>query len=200
MPIRWIFSLLSLSLSAVAANAETFIVDSSHTLPVFEVNHLGFSTQRGRFNETQGLIELDRKARTGHVTFKIATNSIDMGLTKWDEHMKSPDFFNSSQFPEVTFESSTFHFEGDVPVAAEGTLKLLGISHPLHVQIQNFACGENPIVKKPVCAANIEARLKRSDFGMTKYLPGISDDVRILVPVEAFRTDTTNAGPSPGTR
>ena len=199
MPMKLILSLLGLALSAGAANAETYIIDSSHTLPVFEVNHLGFSTQRGRFNETQGTIELDRKARTGRVTFKIGADSIDMGLAKWDEHMRSPDFFNTSHFPEVTFESSSFSFEGDVPVAAEGTLNLLGIRHPLHLQIQNFTCGENPIAKKPVCAANIEVRLKRSDFGMTQYLPGISDEVRVLVPVEAFRADAMKATPASGT-
>ena len=178
-----------LTLSFGIASAETFIIDSSHTLPVFEVNHLGFSTQRGRFNETQGTIELDRKAHKGHVTFTIASNSIDMGLAKWDEHMKTADFFNATRFPEITFESNTILFTGDVPVAAEGTLSLLGISHPLHLQIHGFTCGDNPIVKKPVCAANIEAHLKRSDFGMTQYLPGIGDEVHVLVPIEAFKTN-----------
>ncbi|MEY4683755.1 MAG: hypothetical protein RLZ25_214 [Pseudomonadota bacterium] len=181
------FMLVCLLLFTGACAAETFIIDSNHTLPVFEVNHLGFSTQRGRFNDTQGAIELDRKAHRGHVKFIIAANSIDMGLPKWDEHMQSPDFFNTLQFPEITFESSQFVFEGENPVAAEGTLNLLGISRPLRLAIQGFTCGENPIVKKPICAANIEAHLKRSDYGMTKYLPGISDEVRILIPVEAFR-------------
>lgn len=193
-------TLLCLTLITGAVHAETFIIDASHTLPVFEVNHLGFSTQRGRFNETQGTIELDRKALKGHVKFTIAANSIDMGLPKWDEHMKSPDFFNAARFPEVTFESSSLIFEGDVPVAAEGKLNLLGITQPLRLQIQGFTCGENPIANKPVCAANIEARLKRSDFGMTKYLPGISDEVHVLVPVEAFKTDPMSAAPEAGAR
>lgn len=178
--------LLGLTLST-AVYADSFIIDASHTLPVFEINHLSFSTQRGRFNETQGTIELDQKARQGEVRFKIAANSIDMGQPKWDEHMKSPDFFNTSQYPEIDYASKHFVFEGERPVAAEGTLTLLGISRPLRLTIHDFTCGENPMVKKPVCAANIEAHIKRSDFGMTKYLPAISDDVRIVVPIEAFR-------------
>jgi len=186
--MKRILGLLCLSIF-VPVHAETFIIDAKHTLPIFEINHLGLSTQRGRFNETQGTIELDQKAKKGRVKFKIVTNSIDMGQPEWDAHMKSPDFFNTSQYPEVTFESTHFIFEGEVPVAAEGTLSLLGKSRPVHLSIQGFTCGENPIVKKPVCAANIETQIKRSDYGMTKYLPGISDEVHILVPVEAFRQD-----------
>lgn len=186
--MRSCFTFLILVFFMGASTAETFVIDSSHTLPIFEVNHLGFSTQRGRFNETQGTIELDRKAKSGQVKFTIAAGSIDMGSPKWDEHMKSPDFFHTTQFPDITFVSNQFVFEGEVPVAAEGTLNLLGVTRPVRLAIQAFTCGENPIVKKAVCAANIEAKIKRSEFGMTKYLPGISDDVRILVPVEAFRT------------
>ena len=193
----YIFSFIALILFTGRSNADSFIIDSSHTLPVFEVNHLGFSTQRGRFNETQGTIELDRKTKTGQVRFSIGANSIDMGQPKWDEHMKSADFFNVAQFPEITFVSSQFDFDGEVPVAAEGTLTLLGVSRPVRLAIQSFTCGDNPIVKKAVCAANIETRIRRSDFGMTKYLPGISDEVRIVVPVEAFKTQSQADGVPP---
>jgi polyisoprenoid-binding protein YceI len=186
---------LCLLLTAASAHADSFIIDSSHTLPVFEVNHLGFSTQRGRFNETRGTLELDRKTHTGRVSLTIETQSIDMGIAKWDEHMKSKDFFNTQEFPTARFEADKFVFDGDTPVAAEGVLTLLGVSRPLHVRIDHFHCGENPIVKKSVCAADIETSLKRSEFGMTKYLPGVGDDVRILVPVEAFKVEPTTSSP-----
>jgi polyisoprenoid-binding protein YceI len=185
-----IFS-ISLALFVSTAQAESYVIDSSHTLPVFEVNHLGFSTQRGRFNETHGNLELDTKAHTGRVNLIIETKSIDMGSEKWDEHMRSKDFFNTQEFPTARFESEKFVFNGDQPVAAEGTLTLLGVSQPLHVKIERFHCGENPIVKKAVCAADIEALIKRSDFGMTRYLPGVGDDVHILMPVEALKTEST---------
>lgn len=86
--MKRIFGLLCLSIFSTV-HAETFIIDSKHTLPIFEINHLGFSTQRGRFNETQGTIELDQKARKGQVKFKIVANSIDMGQPEWDAHLTS---------------------------------------------------------------------------------------------------------------
>ena len=184
MPQR--FALLALAAITGIAHAENFTIDASHTLPVFEVNHLGFSTQRGRFNEAHGTIALDPKARSGRVTLTIEANSIDMGLPKWDEHMKSEDFFHTAKFPTIQFEAKTFEFKDEVPVAASGSLTLLGVTRPVRLEIHGFKCGENPIIKKSVCGANIEAHLKRSEFGMTKYLPAISDDVHVLVPVEAF--------------
>lgn len=182
-----LIALLVLMAGAEQVHAERFVIDSNHSLPVFEVNHLGFSTQRGRFNETRGSIELDRKAGTGRVEFTIVIDSIDMGSSKWDEHMKSPDFFNAKAFPEANFVSKSFTFKGENPVAAEGTLTLLGVSRPLKVKIENFTCGENSFVKKSLCAANIEATLKRSEFGMNRFLPAISDEVAIHLPIEAFR-------------
>ena len=172
--------------SAIAAE-ERFTVDSSHTLPVFEVDHLGFSTQRGRFNRTAGHIRLDRAQQTGSVDITIDADSIDMGSEKWNAHMKSGDFFNVARFPTITYHSDRLLFEHGKPIAAEGVLTLLGVSKPVRVTLLRFGCGENPIVKKPVCAADIEAELNRSEFGMTTYLPAVGDAVRVRVPVEAFR-------------
>ena len=174
-----------LATSSVAA--ETYTIDSNHTLPLFEVNHLGFSTQRGRFDHATGQITLDAAKPSGAVTLTIDAASINMGQEKWNDHMKSADFFNVAQFPTITFQSDRLLFEAGKPVAAEGTLTLLGVAKPIKLSIMRFNCGENPIVKKPVCAADIETTLKRSEFGMTKYLPGISDEVQVRVPVEAFR-------------
>ena len=173
--------------SAATLAVDQFTIDPNHTLPVFEVNHLGFSTQRGRFDRSSGKISLDLTKHTGTVELSIEADSINMGQTKWNEHMKSADFFDVARFPSVTFKSDKLRFENGKPVTAEGTLTLLGVSKPVKLKIERFTCGENPIVKKPLCAADIESTLKRSEFGMTKYLPGIGDEVRVLVPVEAFR-------------
>ena len=177
----------SLFLSAAAWAADTYTVDSNHTLPLFEVNHLGFSTQRGRFDHATGKISLDLGQQTGAVEFSIDAGSINMGQPKWNEHMKSADFFNVAQFPTITYRSSRLIFADSKPVAAEGELTLLGITKPVRLKIEHFICGENPIVKKALCAADIETTLQRSAFGMTKYLPGVSDAVQVRVPVEAFK-------------
>jgi polyisoprenoid-binding protein YceI len=178
---------LSALLSTATLAAETYTIDSNHTLPLFEVSHLGFSTQRGRFDHANGKITLDPTQKTGSVTLTIDPASINMGQEKWNEHMKSADFFNVAQFPTITYQADQLSFADGKPIAAQGTLTLLGVSKPVKLKIERFTCGENPIVKKALCAADIETTLKRSDFGMIKYLPGISDEVRVLVSVEAFK-------------
>jgi len=180
-------ALVSTLAATSSAWADSYTIDPNHTLPVFEVNHLGFSTQRGRFDQTSGKIQLDREKKTGTVDWAIETGSIDMGQSKWNEHLKSADFFNAAQFPSITYHADKLFFKGKVPVSAEGSLTLLGVTKPLKVTIHRFTCGVNPINQKELCAADIDASLKRSEFGMTKYLPGVGDEVKVHVPVEAYK-------------
>lgn len=174
-------------LAAPACAADNYTVDPNHTWPVFEVNHLGFSTQRGRFNSSSGKITLDTAAKKGSVELVIETASLDMGFDKWDEHMKSDEFFNVKFFPTMRFVSDRLVFDGDKVVAAEGSFTLLGVTKPLTLTVSNFRCAPHPMLKKPACGADITATLKRSEFGMTKFVPAVSDEVKISVPVEAVK-------------
>lgn len=173
-------------LSLPAYAEESYTIDPRHTLPVFEVNHLGFSTQRGRFNSTSGKITLDTDARKGSVYLTIDTASLDMGLDKWDEHMKSIDFFNVISFPTMKFTSDQLVFDGDQVVAAEGHFTLLGTTRPLTLKVNNFHCAPHPLTRRKTCGADITGTLNRMQFGMAKYIPMISDEVRIFSPVEAI--------------
>lgn len=175
----------SVTLSAHAADSYT--IDPNHTFPVFEVNHLGYSVQHGRFNKSSGIITLDMAAKSGSVDLTIETTSLDMGFPLWDEHMSADGFFNTAKFPTMTFKSNKLIFKDDKVVAAEGQFTLLGVTKPLTVSVNGFKCGENPMNKKPMCGANIGGTIKRSDFGMIKYVPAISDEVQIHVPVEAYK-------------
>lgn len=183
-----IISIAAASIAAVPAHsAETYTIDPNHTWPMFEVNHLGFSTQRGRFNKTSGKITLDTAAQKGSVELTIETASLDMGFDKWNEHMKSPDFFNVKFFPAMRFTSDKLKFDGDKVVAAEGYFTLLGVSKPLTLAVSNFRCGPHPMTKKPHCGADISATIKRTEFGMSKFVPAVSDEVKIMSPVEAMK-------------
>jgi polyisoprenoid-binding protein YceI len=172
--------------SALAA-PESYTIDSRHTYPIFEVNHLGFSTQRGRFNKAAGKITLDRAAKSGSVELTIDTASIDMGAEDWDKHMRSDEFFNVEKFPTMSFKSTKMVFDGDKLVGAEGNFTLLGVTKPVKLTVTGLNCGVHPINKKNVCGADTSTTIKRSEFGMTKYVPGVSDEVKIFVPVEAVK-------------
>ena len=178
---------LSAVLAAPAFAADSYTIDPSHTFPVFEVNHLGFTNQRGRFNRSAGKITLDMAAKKGSVDLSIDTTSLDMGFDTWDKHLSADGFFNTEKFPAMTFNSDRLVFEGDKVVAAEGSFTLLGVTKPLRLAVSHFHCGPHPFTKKAMCGADVSATLKRSEFGMIKFLPAVSDEVKISSPVEAYK-------------
>ncbi|MBI5969946.1 MAG: polyisoprenoid-binding protein [Deltaproteobacteria bacterium] len=175
-----------LSSSAVFA-AENYTVDNRHTFPSFEVNHMGLSTYRGRFNVTSGKIVLDRAAKTASVEIEIDASSVSTGLAELEKHLRAEDFFNVEKFPKMTFKSTRVEFEGENPKAAHGDLTLLGVKKPVTLSISSFNCRVHPINKKYVCGADAFVTIKRSEFGMTYAIPAVSDEVKLLIQVEAIK-------------
>jgi polyisoprenoid-binding protein YceI len=178
---------LATSVAAPVLAADTYKIDPTHTFPTFEVSHMGFSTQRGRFDKTAGTIMLDTAAKKGSVDLVIDATSLNMGFPLWNEHMAVEGFFNTAKYPTITFKSTKLVFEGDKVVGAEGDFTLLGVTKPVKLAVSNFKCAPNPMNKKEMCGADISTTIKRSDFGMTKYLPGIGDEVKLSSPVEAYK-------------
>lgn len=178
----------SLLLSAGASAApESYTLDPTHTYPHFAVSHLGFSTMHGRFDRTSGKFTIDRAARTGSVEAIIETASISTGLQKRDDHLRSPDFFNTAEFPQAIYKSTAVRFNGDIPATVEGNLTLLGITKPVTLTISAFKCGANPMNQKAMCGIDATANLKRSDFGMKYALPGAGDDLKLTIEAEAYK-------------
>lgn len=179
-------AIAGLSTAALAA-PESYTLDSRHTFPVFEVSHMGFSIQRGRFNKTTGTFTIDRAAKSGAIDLSIDAASIDMGIEKWDQHMKSEDFFNVAKFPSITYKATKLMFEGDKVVGAEGELTLLGVTKPVKVAVSDFNCKMHPMLKKDACGGNVTAAIKRSEFGMGYGVPNLGDDIKLAIPVEAIK-------------
>lgn len=176
-----------LALTVPPALADNYTIDPLYTIPTFEVSHLGFTTQSGRFNQVAGRITLDVPARKGSVDLTIYTASIDMGSPAWSAHLMSEGLFNVEKYPTMAYKSQNLVFDGDKIVAADGQFTLLGVTKPLRVKVEGFKCKTMSGRKKTVCGADVYATLKRSDFGLTKYIPDVSDEIHIRVPIEADR-------------
>jgi polyisoprenoid-binding protein YceI len=178
--------LLTASLFALPASAaDSYTIDPTHTWPMFEVNHLGYSTQRGRFNKTSGKITLDIAARKGSVDLTIEADSLDMGFAQWSQHMKGEAFFDAAEYPTIRFTSDKLLFDGDNVIGAEGNFTLLRQTHPLTLKVEGFHCAPFPLTKKMHCGANVSATILRSQYGMARYLSMIGDEIKIFSPIEA---------------
>jgi polyisoprenoid-binding protein YceI len=183
-------AILALAVGLVSVSvwaADSYTIDPRHTHPSYEISHFGWSTQRGRFDNVTGTISLDRATQTGSVEVSIDASSISTGVGKLDEHLRSADFFNVAKYPSITFRAARIEFNGDAPTSVLGEITILGVTKPTALTITHFACGPHPIFRKYVCGAEAGTTIKRSEFGMTKYLPALGDDVKLLVNVEAFK-------------
>jgi len=175
-----------LALPAFAA-PETYVIESSHTFPRFEYNHLGYSNQVQRFNKTSGKIIWDRTTATGSIDVTIDAKSIDTGFALFDSHIQGPDFFDTASFPTITFKSDQLAFEGEKLVSVMGDLTIKGITQKVKLDVTSFHCMPHPMLKKDACGANATTKIKRSDFAMGKHTPFVSDEVTLTIPVEAVK-------------
>jgi len=178
---------LALAALPAAAERESFSIDPNHTFPAYEIGHFGYSFQRGRFDKTSGKVTLDAAAKTGTVYVTMDPASVDTGVPKLDEHLKNEDFFDVAKFPEIIFKSNDLAFDGDKLTAARGDLTMHGVTKPIEFKVEYFRCAPHPMLKKKVCGADLSARIRRSDFGMSKFIPVLSDEVLLRVNVEAMQ-------------
>lgn len=181
---------LALALAAAlpaAAAPESYTVDARHTFPSFEVGHMGFSLQRGRFNKTEGKVTLDAAAKKGSIEIRIDANSIDTGLDKLEEHLKGEDFFNTAKHPTITFKSGDVQFDGDKVAGARGELTMNGVTKPVALKAAQFNCGDHPMAKVKACGGEFTTTIKRSEWNMKYGIPMVADDVLLRINVEALK-------------
>lgn len=183
------FRLLALFTAAVAAwpaAALEYVIDPAHTYAHFAVDHLGFSTQSGRFNRSSGTLDFDPETGRGEVYIRIDATSLDTGLALRDEVLRGPDWFNATTFPDIFFRSRQLIFDNGRLTAVEGTLALLGNERPVRLDIQRFKCGFNLANRKRGCGADATTTFRRSDFGLNNGVPFVGDEVRLHIQVEAY--------------
>lgn len=170
-----------------ALGMDSYTVDPRHTFPGFEVMHLGYSTQRGKFTRTSGKIHLDRAAKSGTVDIVIDAASVSTGEPKLADHLRSEDFFDVEQHPTISFKSTRLHFDGDRLASVDGNLTLRGVTRPVSLKIEHFRCAPHPMLKREVCGADATAVIRRSDFGVKYAIPAVADDVKLVLSIEAIR-------------
>lgn len=171
---------------AAAFAQQTYEIDPAHTYPNFTVDHLGFSLMHGRFNETAGTLVMDREGDASSVSVTVQADSIDTGLEDRDEHLRSGDFFDVENYPEITYESRAVIFHDESSATVLGDLTLLGETRPVSLAVTAINCGENPMSGDQTCGFNAYATLQRSDFGMVYALPAVGDQINIRIEAEAI--------------
>lgn len=181
-------ALVFASITTIAfAAPETFNIDPAHTAPRFEYSHFGYSNQLHRFDKTSGKIVFDREARTGSVDITIDAKSVNTGFPLFNEHIQDADFFDTAKYPTITFKSTSVKFDGDKPVSVDGNLTVKGVTKPVTLTLTSFQAMPHPMLKKDAIGANAVTKIKRTEFNMGKYAPYVSDEVTLIIAVEAIK-------------
>ena len=186
---HFIAAIATVTATAGAFAADTYVIEPNHTYPSFEADHMGgLSVWRGKFTNTSGSITLDRKAKTGTVDITIDASTIDFGHAKMNEHAKSADMFDVAKFPTATYKSKSITFKGDTPVSVDGELTLHGVTKPVKLTINQFKCIQHPMFKREACGADATASFNRSDFGIDYGVQmGFNPTVKLAIQVEALK-------------
>jgi polyisoprenoid-binding protein YceI len=180
---------------AGSARAETvkYTFDPNHTNVTFHANHFGFSNPSGRFGIVKGNLYLDEAdPKASSVSVTIDVNSLVTGITRFNDHIKSADFLDAAKFPTATFKSDSVELTGKDTAKVRGIFTLHGVTKPIELDVKLNKLGDSPITTQKTAGFTASVTLKRSDYGVSKYVPGVSDDIRIDIEAEASPAQSTD--------
>ena len=173
-------------LSSVALANETYKFDQSHSTIGFSV-HQFLGTTHGRFTKFDGKIEIDREhPENSSVIAHIDVRSIDTGIGKRDNHLRSPEFFAVEKYPAITFKSRSVKQTGPQAGDIVGDLTMHGVTKPITLHVKLLA---SPGETKQTRWAVTTDPLRRRDFNLmfpqaAESVSGISQTVAIKIEIE----------------
>ena len=169
-----------------AAAPASYDVDTGHSALLFRIKHVDVAYTYGRFNEFSGSIVVDdANLANAKVEITAKLESVDTNDAKRDQHLRSPDFFNVAQFPNMTFKSTSVAKNGDT-YKVTGTLDLHGVTKTLTIDMKKTGEGKDPWGKERIGFEG-QMSFKRSDFGMDKMQEAVGDMVWVTVAIEGIK-------------
>jgi len=192
------FAVLAAALAAAspALAAETYQFDKSHTTVGFQVRHI-FTMLGGKFQDFSGTIKVDRaKPEASSVEFTIQAATIFTNDPKRDEHLKSPDFFDASAHPTITFKSTSLKANGKDGWLVTGDLTMRGVTKQVTLPVTFLGEGKDPWGNEKM-GFETSTTLNRKDYGINwnKALDQggvlVGDEVKVQISIEANKVKQT---------
>jgi polyisoprenoid-binding protein YceI len=177
---------LALAGTAAFAAPAQYNLDASHSQIVFSYDHLGYSTTYGMFSGFEGEITFDQEdpaASSVSVSMPVASM-----ITGWEArlgHFMSPDFFDAAEDELVSFTSTSIEVTGENTALITGDLTLNDVTKSVVLDAKLNAVGEHPMAKKAWAGFDATTTLLRSDYGLGQFTPFISDEVSVMISIEA---------------
>lgn len=146
---------------------EQWQIDTDHTVAAFEVRHFMITLVRGQFNKISGTLRFDPRAPAlGSAEVEIEAAGINTGISKRDEHLRSPDFLDVERFPLIRFKSTRIESLALDRFACTGDLTIRDITRPIVLDVEYLGRVESPFDEDVSIGFSAMGRINRRDFGV----------------------------------
>jgi polyisoprenoid-binding protein YceI len=162
--------------------AGVYTIEPHHTQVLFGIKHMGFSTFYGSFSGASGTLKLiPGNPGLSQLDVSVPTASVTTINDTLNGELRSADWLDATAFPTMTFHSTKITVTGPDTADVTGDLTLHGATHSETLQAKLNTPGVNPMDKAYTVGFEVSGNIKRSDFGVKKYVPLVSDDVQLII-------------------
>jgi polyisoprenoid-binding protein YceI len=182
-------TLLGLAFNASAGLSDVpsgqYGLDSNHGYITFSYSHLGFSNPHVAFKSFTVDLNLDNEnPENSMVNVTIDATSLDSRVDVFNGHLNGSNFFDTANHPTITFTSTAIEMTGEDTMNVQGDLTIKGVSKPVTLMAKINQAGNHPMRKTPWIGVEAETKVSRSDWGLTRAVPNVGDEVTIWISVE----------------
>ena len=159
-----------------------YTIEPLHTRVLWSVSHMGFTTFYGEFPGASGRLLIDpAHPAASHVDVTIPIGGVATNNAKLDGELRSPAWLDAARFPTATFHSTQVSVTGPGDADVTGDLTLHGVNRPETLHVHFNGAGNNFVSHAYTAGFEVSGVIRRSQFGVTKYVPLIGDDTRLII-------------------
>jgi polyisoprenoid-binding protein YceI len=141
-------------------------LDAAHSEVTFRVRHLVIATVSGKFDKfASNLTTIGDDFTTSNIEFSVDTASVNTGVDARDNHLRGDDFFNSEQFPQMTFKSTGLKKNGNGDYQLDGHLTVRDVTKPISLNVEFGGTATDPYGNHKA-AFEVSGKLNRKEFGL----------------------------------
>jgi polyisoprenoid-binding protein YceI len=185
----WCSILIAIAAATLTPCAQSsgfeYAIDPGRTVVTFEMRSLG-TEQRGQFSGATGKVTLDFEAGTGAIDIVIDARSLQAGSERVSKFVRGPAMLDTQAHPDIAYKGERIVFAERTPVRIEGKLTLLGVSRAVPLAVTRYDCTDGSSAEQQRCSMVATASVRRSAFGMNRYLTFASDEVKFAIKAEGL--------------
>ena len=167
--------------------AGQYVLDPNHASLIWKLNHLGFSTFIGTFNEFEASLDFDPEdIENASLEVVINTSSLDVDIPEFEDELRGDNWFDVAVFPQAVYRTTRFVESVDEDTFLfEGDLTLLGTTAPVSLEVNFHGGGRNFLTRSYTVGFSGSAKFNRSDFGLDRFTSfGVGDEIDLEIHVE----------------